>query len=1148
MAGTRLARYLRNSYFPSIIVTRLGPYLTRSPTLHRRGINSTTRSKNGAAYSLEKDVLSPIEAILKTPSVDRIATEVVRDSIEKVFSKQIPGLSQVDSAGPYYLFVESNLDSLLYLDAFVRLSCSNNTSGIALLTPVELTNTLFMLKDQVKKGKFLKMSQLAPQPDNLEKMIESFLILLLNRKSGHVSVPVIVGGILKSQDKMEKYQKLFSAGLGNFLAEISMLPKQFTLSNLQSFEPILDGISWLDQEFSQYFQNFHQDFDEIYFKTLIPVSRYRHLLCALRNLDADHVKPSDLLCLIDDPIAVEVQAVLQEISGNVIKNDQLIFQTHRNKFNLLFCATGLGTFEKIFALIYQNLQSNHLKESERKQFEHFLQDFLPLLGSGALSSNQLGNVKYTCVIARFQDNVLVPYKIGGDVFENYEFSLLILLDLADYAYLLRAIFPKINKTFENCSVVDIEKSLLSYSEDKGSLVKQDVEKLIKASKVYAAYSLRSFQYWDKIVLDKRLVALMEQQELRHQHISELTPEIRDLLKALQETNNDIVDEKIDLEPYASVLAEIQDCDLKISYSAFSPRVLQRLIKNKIDQLKSEQGDRFIIDQCEALSKIMDDNMEQSSIDVGKLDGIANNERIRVAKRDEFKQGSPTYVQVPEFLKIHDFTEELIVFRDKVLLKKYKESSSEEIITCLKDEVEALARGLPSSLTSHVSRESTYRYAQLANRLAQLFMINGNDSEILDAIISSDRIFAAFENKLELNERRELEKATPIYLQLPDDCPLDSFVDELINLKAQLGGSFADFKSSEVLELIEKHLLGPEVLSSYGAYYKLHQNLVKLFRYNNGHTSILDALIVSDSALRKLDESLSKKRSQSASRNYTVASYQDELAKKRSSESSAKTTVIPTASHKENGKETDPSVLTAKQDLERVQFLAKNDLEQFLRKAKQEKVSEMEERFREREAYVWSASTLRDNGTLESKQFFSQSSKNKFPMFPGSDNNLEYLVLTSKGHVIFSKTNPLGATHIPEDMLSILERLSESDIVNYSTHLRKLQRKGWNLIGSKGQNQMLVLSRSPRSYKATIMKTAKLLLSTAGFVFITLLGVDYFVGEKDASVVDECQTNEELEASRDVSKDIDNVPEVEGLAVNENPENEDRASWGRLLWK
>lgn len=1139
-----LARSLCNSVYRSVNVTGFGSFVTRSPIILRRQLSSTTGPENETADSVKTDYHFPIEGILTTPSVDRISPDVVRDSIERVFLKQIPGLCSVDSAQSFYSFVDSNLDSLLYLDTFIRLSCSTNTSGIALLTPIELTNTLFMLKDQVKKGKYLKTSCPVPDTVMLESMIESFLILLLNRKSPQVSIPIIVGGILKSHDKRMKFQKLFAAGLGNFLPEISMLPKQFTLSNLQSFDPILDGISWLDQEFSHYFHNFHREFDEIYFKTLIPVMRYRHLLSAFRNLSSENVIPSDLISLIDDPIAIEVQSVLQEVSGKISIFDQLIFQTHRNMFNLLFCATGLGTFEKIFAVIARELQSKDLLAAEKELLIRFLQDFLPLLCSGALSSTQLGNVKYTCVIARFQENVLVPYKCGNNVFENYEISLLILLDLAEYAYLLRAVSSNLKKPFERSSLMEIEKAVITYSEDKGFLVQQDAERLINASKVYAAYSLRSFTFWDQILLNKCLTAVMEQQEQRHQHISELTPEIQDLLNEVKEANSDIAEKWINLEPYSGVLANIQDYDLKISYTSITPRVLLRLVKDKIDQQKSDESATF--DQLKALCVFLEENIENSGLNMANLDGIASNERIREAKGFESQNDCPSYVQIPEFLKIHEFHEEMVALKEKVLLKNFKDATSNEIIKCLKDEVEAMTHGLSSHLASRVSKKDIHRYAQLANRLTQLFMINGGDTEILDTVISSEQIFMAFENKLLQKKKvNEALVTSSVYLQLPDNCPLHTFVDELINLRSQLGGCFSEYTSKEVLDFTEHYLSGLENLPSYGAYHRLHQNLVRLLNYNNGYTSILDALIVSDSALRKLEESLSKKRSRNETKNYTVASYQDELAQRRVLNStSAQNNIPPIESSNKvecNGFETNslrPQENTTKAPL------VKTDLEQFLRKAKKEKVSEMEERFRERQAYVWSASTLRNLGTLESKQFFSQAPENKFPMFPGTDNNLEYLVLTSNGHVIYSKTNPLGATHISEDMLCILERLSESDIVNFSAHLRKLQRKGWNLIGSKGQNQMLVFSRSPKTYKSTILKTAKLLLSTAGFVCITLLGVDYFVGEKDSKAVHE---NEQC----DVQQDAVNEPEAQArLASGENvSESHYRTNfWRGLFWK
>ena len=1010
------------AHFYSVVQT-----FHRSPAVPQmKYYATTTRSKLGKEDA--NALKPPLPEILASIHVQKFPTDVVQESIEKVMANRIPGLDKIESPQAYFLFVRADLNSLQYLDAFVRHSCK--APGIALLTAVELTNTLFLLKNLSKRDRVPKVGLSTLLREELKIMSESFLILLLNNRSAQVSVPAIVGGLVNSSGSIAVFQKVFEAGLGNFLPEISMLPKQFNLSEMDSLEPIVNAISWLDQE--SLHSSLQQTYDEMILKTLITVMRFRHFLSALRDLNG--IKPANLESIVNDPAASQIQSTLQETSGRLSHCDQLIFDKHRNLFNLFYCSTGLGCFESMLSVVLRSIYSDRYSDSEKATLTAFLQEFVPLIYNGTLTSNSLATVRYSSVIARFKDRVLVPHIVGDNIIDNYEFSLLVLVDMAHYAYIIRSSPSILSKSFAESSLPEIEESILEYAKEKGSLVKQDCESLITALKFFSSYALRSFTFLDKILKDSRLVEVMEKHQQKHQRPYEIDWKPRHISQELSREVN-MPGCRVNLKEYSGMLLEFQDSDLKINFSLLSPRNVLRLLKEKN---KFHSGGKV-----DDLIQVLQPDGE-TGFDTAKLDELTKYERFRTANRNKQQQPVQEYVQVPEFLKIHDFAEELAFLRDKVIKKDFQGISSNKIIDHLKSYLDYL----------DVANARAVRLTKLANRLTQLFAINGNDTEVLDAVIRSHQVFHAFEAKLQKDQTKLLDSNS--YIELPENCPMDTFAQKKI---AQ----------------IEKN---------------------------------------------------------------TMATYQSKISKQKNYPVGTKT-LVSEVSAVESAQTNDEA---AQNDANQVKPLVKPHLEKFLRKAKQEKVSEMEERFREREAYMWSTGISFNHRKLDTKHFFSPYSKKLFPMFPGKDRSSEYLVLTSQGHTLYAKTNPLGAMHIPEDMLSIVERLSEAEIVKYLAHLGKLQRNGWMLIGSKGPNTMLVLCRPVRSYKWSIFRTAQLFFASAGVVLVTLLGVDYFV-EVPAPLEEEKRAK-----SRPNNNWRTRVSEEPGSGPVARGEELKRNAWTLLLWK
>lgn len=1105
----------------------------------------TNAASNCSNDNKSKDIL-PFDSFVQTHQLKPYLAGMVNDAIVSVFTSHITELNKADNSKMYFEFVHSHSDALYYLDAFVRHSSPGLTVGIMLLTLVELTNTLFVFKDLLKKNKLPKMDVIPPSKDLNEGMIEALFVLLFNNKSGLAQVPVIVGKIINAKETIDAFQKLFEAGLGKFLPEISMLPKQFDLQKLTNFQPIIEGISLLKLEFTDFYQFQNQSFDSTFYKTLIPVMRYVHLLVALEYLNATILKPLGLVTLINKTSASEVQSVLYEISGESSECDQLMFGTYRNFLNLVFCANGLDSFDNILSFLLKQLYSGSYSEIEKSQIFSFFDTFIPLLTTGNITNNELGDVKYGCVVARYRDNVLVPYKIGANVFDNYEFSLMVLLDLADYFYVLRSIAPQLNKPFKMCSFDEIKNAIEEFGSGKGVLVREDIMNLLSAVKVYSAYSLRGFSFFDRVVMDQSLISIMELLERKHKHISELNLKIIDLtgVNISKPPRTSLAG----ADKYGKILSEFREFDTGVTFSELSVRNLIRLLKLKL-RLLDETNKTALIEQYQELILVMSSSLQQGGFEISNLDKFCDT--VPVIRFNDTPEDvpDPEYVQIPDDLHIHEFADELLQIKQDLNVD-FKDLTSEEIIAYLKSEVEDSNNDKQHQM--EINKIRIKRFSTLANKLCRLFTINGNDTEVLDAIIRSNNVFHKFEavkKELKLDQQNQIEKHANVdnelYHQVPANCPIHSFVSELTLVQEKLGRKFGECSSEAVLKQIN------DMADQYEAsgrqkesivFEKLRFNLEALFSHNNNHTCVLDAIITSGTVFDQLEKTLNKQREES-SKAYTMASYQKELAAHRVVNRETINPAVPLKNDAPN----ETSATAEQEDLKLAgtkcpKPLVKNDLEQFLRKANNDKRVEEEEKFREREAYIWSASMLRKYGTLETKQFFTSDSKNKFPMFPGIDNNVEYLVLTANGHRILSPTNPLGATHVPEDMLSVLERLSESDIVKFSPYLAKLQRRRWCLVGSGSNNQMLVFSRLPRNYSFSVLRTAKLLVTTAGFVFITLLGLNYILDEPTV------QGRTSLEADNKVCVAEDPLLVNNGSSGSNSEPQSKSWSWFSFLWK
>ena len=227
----------------------------------------------------------------------------------------------------------------------------------------------------------------------------------------------------------------------------------------------------------------------------------------------------------------------------------------------------------------------------------------------------------------------------------------------------------------------------------------------------------------------------------------------------------------------------------------------------------------------------------------------------------------TYEQIPEHLKIHMFTPELEILRHDELRAPFKTFLSKFILQLLEHRSnEVRLESGNSNPASRLNNGNVVRFMKLMSRLKQLFAINGDNTEVLDAVLHSQTALSAFEAKLAAKKAAREEKATlnlrklnlgtkEAYLQTPDSLELRGFAGELRILRDfELKKNYGSISARELLNVLETrlervHINDPEAPPHPGIskenlakFYGLFSRLKRILAVNRGNTSFLDKLL------------------------------------------------------------------------------------------------------------------------------------------------------------------------------------------------------------------------------------------------------------------------------------------------------------------
>lgn len=685
---------------------------------------------------------------------------------------------------------------------------------------------------------------------------------------------------------------LYCKGVGTVLPELKTLTMEFDFGTLRNISPVLNKISCLASEFDA-FNDLNGDihrFDANALRLFVNVLRYQRLYRTLISRSSDGSLAQDLLAISKDKDAGNIQTELSTLCGEQGEIDNLVFSVHRNFFNAIYVSTGLVNFDRIFAFVNREAENECYSSTEKKMMRDFVDTFLPLVCNGLLQLDALNQVKYACLPARHEDDIIVPFKFSNNMFDNYEISLAILFRVPSRLHLIRLVKSVNFNSSDSPSLDKLVAAIREHFSNSSSLLKADSQELVRILTEMDHFVLRGTKILKILILDPSLNRVAENQSLLCRTVDSMQPSIKDLseqienenkgsstktAKSIRINNHEITDYRTELNSFRLI---------DLNNETFVDIGIKSLLRYLEERMRYIAMGKHSAEP----SAVNTENIEQflqlyeilaASYDVGiplefQLDIIAD----EGLKAQETKATSPQYVQIPDDLKLHDLHSELEIFRTDELKCPYASLSLDQILDRLKSRVDALVKENPVVLKhSRMTPENVLWFKKLLSRLKLLFSMNGGNTQVLDALIQSQDVFSQLESKIKSKKSQPAEetadagKESDTYLQIPEELHLHDYISELVEFKEKdLCSDYKDCSPENIILILKKRT--EEIIKSepssnaqlailrdnFRTFAVLLSRLNKLFILNGGYTAILDTLIQSQSVFEKFESGLAKR--------------------------------------------------------------------------------------------------------------------------------------------------------------------------------------------------------------------------------------------------------------------------------------------------
>lgn len=710
--------------------------------------------------------------------------------------------------------------------------------------------------------------------------------------------------------KRKVFLDLYCKGVGTVLPELQTLTMEFDFAGLRSISPVLNKISGLVSEFDMYIAangNVHS-FDANSLRLLVNVLRYQRLYEALVSRSSDNLLAADLLSISKDGDAEAVQTQLGSLSGDQREIDNLIFSVHRNFFNAIYLSTGLVKLDVIFAFLNREAEKDCYTPTEKQMIHDFVNTFLPLACRGLLQLGVFSQVKYACLPARHEDDIIVPFEFTDNIFDNYELSLAILFRVPSRFHLILLVKPQVFNASSPLALNKLLNSIREYFATSSYLLKADSQELIRVLIEMDHFLLRGTTILNKLASTPNLVLVARAQTVLCSTVDTMEPSIIDLSQDLcaepspvKTTNNIRINDR-EIADYKRELNNFRLIDLNNekyvdigtkSFLKYLEERMRYIAKGKhlweASAVSAENAELFV-----QLYELL-----AASYDVGltletQLDSLADEFTRSLA----IKPSKPQYVQIPDDLKLHDLHAEIEIFRNDELQSPYSSLSLDEILTRLQTRTEELMKENPTrNGNPRMTSQNVLRFKKLLSRLRLLFAMNGGNTEVLDALVKSQDVFSQLESKIISKNKLQPAEVIPTespsqfsgpYLQIPDNLQLHEYLSELIEFKElDLGSGFKDCSAEKIILILEQRIDGiikglPSdtrlaiTKDNFRVFATLLSRLNKLFVLNGGYTAILDTMIHFHSAFDKFESNLTRRKDAKVSDSNEVEGIYSEL--------------------------------------------------------------------------------------------------------------------------------------------------------------------------------------------------------------------------------------------------------------------------------
>lgn len=850
-------------------------------TLRRK---SQSDNSDVAPFSTVLDPNGPINGKYDPEVVDKVLRDSTGSEGNNVDANVTPATKE---------FVDRYHRELNLLDEFIRLSYANTIPDISRLTPVEVSNVLYIFRGLYKKGNL----ELTDGADlrALDDMVDSFLTLLSEAAPTSRSLSTSVQMLLDQKAKKPFDVDVLSSGIGNFLPELRVLTREYDFNTLGLVMPIVEKISVLVTEFSRFLSvnGAAHNYDADFFKVLIYVLRYKHLKQAL--LDHSDISPKALLAIAENPSSAEIQDKIKAATGEPQKLIDLISNSSKTILNVIFSNLGFKDADATFAAVSAETEKDIYSEKERHLLESFIETYLPLVCGGVLAIDAFKDSSFSNALVRFDNKTITPYVVLPIFFDNFEFSLASLLGITSRFHVIRAIAPSFNDELAERSLDDLTEAIDKLAEKSSPLILHDAAMVHEALNHFQRHSTRGFSIFDKLLRNQHWVTAWERHNMIAGKSSEDTFEIVDLTneaEALKEAEPKTVSAEVmqidgkSLSDFKEELFEFRKHDLRnFNFADISfvnlLRYMNTAIANATSRNESSNGSAITLKNSGSfgqLKELLAANLEPNYSKTKFLDDLVANEYAP----------KMAYQQIPEELKIHSFVKELEILRNDELKKSFKDSSPKEIVALVDRRCTEFSQGLENlNPTSRMCKANWAVFMKMGGRLKRLFSINGGNTEILDAVINSQSALDKLEAKLakkkaEVTAQSDVQASENVskslyapgpYVQIPEKLGLHDFVEQLAIFRDELQKPYKDASPTEVLDLMEKRT--KEIYNDGNSnptlrmnkdnmvsFIKLHAKLKKLLAWNGGNTAILDTLIYSQKVFDNFEAKISSKSKES----------------------------------------------------------------------------------------------------------------------------------------------------------------------------------------------------------------------------------------------------------------------------------------------